>query len=236
MNIYNSTYQDSNPSWHAEDAPWKANQILTVIKKNHITPSSVCEVGCGTGDIIVNLSKKLPLQTVFHGYDISPLLIDKWKTRTQDNISFFNEDITQKTEPSYDLILCIDVVEHIEDYIGFLRQIKSRAPFFIFNFPLEIFALQALFGKSYLYSRKKYGHLHYFNKDICLAVLKDLKYDIVDYFYAPMSIDLAGSSTSASFATKALCIPRMVLSLLNVNLTAKLLGGYSLFVLARDVY
>jgi hypothetical protein len=114
-----------------------------------------------------------------------------------------------------------------------LRKIKSKSNYKIFNFPLELFAIKALLGHKFLESREKYGHIHYFNKDICLAVLNELDFKIIDHFYAPISIDLAPVSKSVSQSSKLLNIPRIMLSKVSVDLTAKLFGGYSLFILAQ---
>ncbi len=43
-------YLENNPSWHIEDSPWKARQILRMLKKNKISPGTVCEIGCSVGE------------------------------------------------------------------------------------------------------------------------------------------------------------------------------------------
>ena len=93
--------------------------------------------------------------------------------------------------------------------------------------------MKALLGRRYLDSRAKYGHLHYFNKDICLAVLRELAFEIIDYFYAPGAIELASTSTSISALSKLARLPRAILSKVSDDFTARLLGGYSLFVLSK---
>ncbi len=233
MSIYlDKKYLNQNETWHVEDSPWKAKQIQKLIEEHHLKAGTVCEVGCGAGEILSQLSSSLPEDTRFTGYDISPQLEEMWKTRRSDRIQFIREDFLQ-TDTHYDVLMFIDIVEHIEDYIGFLRKVKDRGDYKIFNFPLEIFALKALLGHKYLQSRAEVGHIHYFNKDICLAVLKDLDYEIVDYFYAPSAIDLSSVSTSISFASRMLKIPRILLSKISTDLTAKTLGGYSLFILSK---
>jgi hypothetical protein len=224
MSIYeNKQYLNLNQTMHVEDAPWKAKQVLKLINSHNIEANTVCEVGCGAGEILVQLSQKLPHDTCFIGYDISPQLKNMWKERENDRIKFIKQDI----------LMFIDIIEHIEDYIGFLRKVKNRGNFKIFNFPLEIFAVKALMSHKYADSRSKYGHIHHFNKDICIAVLNDLGFEILDYFYAPGAIDLSSISTSVSFSSRMLKFPRILLSKISTDLTAKLLGGYSLFLLSK---
>lgn len=235
MSIYeNEKYLIENKTWHVEDSPWKASQILRLIEVNNIELDSItiCEVGCGAGEILVQLSEKIESNCSFVGYDISPQLQNMWKERGNDRIKFIGKDFLDSQE-YYDVLMFIDLIEHIEDYIGFLRKIKDRGRYKIFHFPLEIFAVKALLGHKYLESRAKYGHIHYFNKEICLAVLKELDFRIIDSFYAPMAIDLSSITTSISPLSKMAKLPRVILSKFSTELTAKLLGGYSLFVLAE---
>lgn len=196
MSIYESEkYLTENKTWHVEDSPWKATQIIKLINE-HDTEleinciNTVCEVGCGAGEILVQLSNLLPSHFTFFGYDISPQLQNMWKERQNERIKFICKDFLTSTE-HYDILMFIDIIEHIEDYFSFLRQIKNRGTYKIFNFPLEIFAAKALLGYKYIDTREKYGHIHYFNKDICLSLLQELDFDIVDNFYAPSAIDLS---------------------------------------------
>jgi hypothetical protein len=231
-NIYeNQRYLLANESWHIEDSPWKAKKIHQLLQKNHIHLQTCCEIGCGAGEILVQLAKLMP-ETTFVGYDISPQLEELWQKRENEKISFVRENFLGSNN-YYDVLMCIDVVEHIEDYIGFLRKIKNQGDYKVFNFPLEIFAVKALLGHKFIESRKKYGHLHYFNKEICLETLSDLGFQVIDHFYASGSIDLASVSTSLSQSSKLLNIPRSLLSKISVDLTAKLFGGFSLFILAQ---
>ena len=53
------TYLDKNPGWHEEDSAWKAEKILKILKRNKLKPSSICEVGCGAGEILSCLQREL---------------------------------------------------------------------------------------------------------------------------------------------------------------------------------
>ena len=44
------TYLKQNPNWHQDDSAWKADHILSLLKRNGVeAPGSICEVGCGAG-------------------------------------------------------------------------------------------------------------------------------------------------------------------------------------------
>ena len=59
-------YLDNNPTWHVEDSPWKAKQILKIIRRNSLHPNSICEIGCGVGEILRQLFLQMDIDvTIF---------------------------------------------------------------------------------------------------------------------------------------------------------------------------
>ena len=48
-------YLSENPDWHVGDSPWKAQQIHKIIDRNKLSPRTICEVGCGAGEILRQL-------------------------------------------------------------------------------------------------------------------------------------------------------------------------------------
>jgi hypothetical protein len=130
--------------------------------------------------------------------------------------------------PCFDLLLCIDVFEHVEDYIGFLKKLRAKARVKIFHIPLDMSAQWVLRGGPILLSREQIGHLHYFNKDTALATLQDTGYEVSDWFYTPAALD-----KPRSVKAKLARLPRQTLSAINPDLSARMLGGYSLLVQAQ---
>ncbi len=85
-NIYASgEYLENNSTWHVEDSPWKAIQINNILSKNNVESKTICEVGCGAGEILKQLSHKLPSAN-FYGYELSPQAYEMCKTRESHNI------------------------------------------------------------------------------------------------------------------------------------------------------
>jgi 2-polyprenyl-3-methyl-5-hydroxy-6-metoxy-1,4-benzoquinol methylase len=221
-------YLAHNPTYHVEDSPWKAGQIIKMLQKHNLQPESVCEIGCGVGEILRQLQSHLP-DTNMWGYDVSPQAIDLAKIRENERLHFFCEDLLNIHTTPFDLLLCIDVFEHVEDYWGFLRKMRQKGRFFVFHIPLDMTALSVFRGSQIMRLREGLGHLHYFMKETALATLKDTGYEIVDYFYTSILIDLP-----RSFKTYLAMRPRLLLSYLSRDLAARLLGGFSLLVLARS--
>lgn len=226
----NGQYLTQNPTWDAEDSPWKAAQIQKMLKKHNLQPTSICEVGCGAGEILTQLQKNLPKKTNLTGYDISPQAIKLAQPKQNDHLKFKLEDFAN-TDNATDcnLLLAIDVVEHVEDLYGFLKSLHSKAKYKIFQIPLDLSAQTVLREKPILANRKKVGHIHYFTKETALATLKDAGYQIVDNFYTGSLTD----RSSKSIKNKLAKLPRKLLFKIAPDFTVRLLGGYSLLVLAK---
>lgn len=132
-----STYLKQNPTWHEEDAEWKFKQIDKMICENALDLHTICEVGCGSGEILKQCSEKYP-DKIFYGYDISPQVFEICEKKTKGNLIFKQQDFLKETNKYFDAIMLIDVFEHIEDYFSFLRDIKNKSKYKIFHIPLDL--------------------------------------------------------------------------------------------------
>lgn len=224
----NGEYIKKNPLWHVEESPWKARQIIRIVERNNITPKTICEVGCGAGEVLRQLQEIMSEECVFWGYDISPQAIELCHGRANQRLNFKLADIRKERDVYFDLILVLDVIEHLEDYFSFLRDIKTKCYYSIFHIPLDL-SVQTVFRRNALIKRRElYAHIHYFTKEIALQVLKDTGYEILDYFYTPRSIDLGSESIQ-----RFLKLPRKFIFALDKDLAVRTLGGFSLLILAR---
>jgi SAM-dependent methyltransferase len=223
-----SEYLQLNPTWDVQDSPWKARHIHEMLERNGSTPKHVCEVGCGAGEILRQLQLRMPDDVEFWGYEISPDAYQLCVSRENERLHFRLADfLAEKDGPVFDLIILADVIEHIEDYFGFLRQMRGRAKQTILHIPLDMSAQMVARGKPIMGVRKAVGHLHYFNRDTALAALRDTGYSIIDARYTPSVVELP-----KSFLSRIARWPRRVAFRLNQDLAVRLLGGYSLLVLA----
>ena len=115
----------------------------------------------------------------FRGVDVSPDARALWPDQRPPNLVLFQRDITPDEDGKQDIALIIDVFEHVEDYLGFLRRIRSYAEYFIFHIPLDLH-VQGLLRDALPIARRDLGHLHYFCRSTALATLHDTGYLIVD--------------------------------------------------------
>ena len=222
-------YLKNNPSWHVEESPWKAEQVLKMMKQNRIAPKVVCDVGCGVGEVLSQLQLRMDDTCMFWGYDISAHPLELAKSRANDRLHFVQADIRRENTCFFDLILVLDVIEHLEDYISFLREIKPKSQYKIFHIPLDLSAQTVLRPGGLLGVREAYGHLHYFTVEIALQVLRDVDYEILDYCYTARAIE----QPTHELRRKLLKLPRKLLFAIHQDLAAHLLGGWSLLVLAK---
>jgi cyclopropane fatty-acyl-phospholipid synthase-like methyltransferase len=225
-------YLEKWPTWHTEISPWLARQIRRMLERHHLAPKTVCEVGCGAGEILKQLQAYMTEDSIFWGYEISPQAFELCQCRANERLHFKLADFTQEKEAFFDLILVIDVIEHVEDIFSFLRAIQSKSSYKILHIPLDMAAKTIVQGRV-ITMLEEHGHIHYFTKDIALQMLKDIGYKVVDFFYTTPSIDLPTTDTKSEIRRQLMRLPRKLLFSINNDLAARTLGGYSLMVLAQ---
>jgi SAM-dependent methyltransferase len=221
-------YLKRNERWHTEDSSWKASQVIKILERNAIRLSTICEIGCGAGEILSQLHARLPAGIKYYGYEISPQAHAMALPRAKQGLTFLLKDMLEE-DVFYDVALIIDVIEHVPDFYGFLEKVKSKATYKIFHIPLDLSVQTVWRSKPILTGRKQVGHIHYFTKETALAALGDMGYSIIDHFYTAGMVEIPGKS----FRTKLLSWPRRLFFGINPDFTARLLGGYSLMVLAK---
>jgi len=177
-------YLANAPDWHAYDSPWKAEKIHALLKAKSLSPKTICDVGCGAGEVLAHLQKLMPADTNFVGYDTAETAVGLSRPKANSSLLFHNADFITESSDHFDLILLLDVFEHVPDYLGFLAKLSERADRFVFHIPLDINATTVLLGSRYMmYMRRTFGHLHYFTAETALATLRETGYRIVHCEY-----------------------------------------------------
>jgi len=238
-------YLEKNPDWHVEESPWKANAVLQMVRRNKIQPKTICEVGCGAGEILKILQSRLDHDCQFWGYEIAPQAYELAKSRENENLHFKLADFREEEGAYYDLVLIIDVLEHFEDPFSFLRQIKPESEYKILQLPLDVHVLSVL-RNELIEFRHATGHLHFFTKDIALQIFKDNGYEVIDYFYTlPPFLDgmsrKGGKSNPLRLPITLLRIvkrslqrlPRILFYAVDKDLAVRIFGGWRLVVLVK---
>jgi len=221
-------YLEKNPLWHMDEAPFKVRQIMRMLEKHRLQPKTICEVGCGSGEVLRLLQPKMDAACRFWGYEISPQALELCKSRANERLQFKLADITQDEGAFFDVLLVLDVIEHVEDYFSLLAGIRSKGDLKIFHIPLDLSVQAVMRRRGLLTRRELFGHIQYFTKETALQTLTDVGYQLLDYFYTPRCIEL-GDEVIKKIAR----LPRRICFAIHQDLAVRFLGGYSLLVLAR---
>lgn len=223
-------YFSNNPDWDIADARWKTDVIIGLLQKNSVRPKQVIEVGCGAGENLVELLKRDSSIEKLSGYDISPQAIELADKKASDKINFYNADITANENVHANLMLVIDVVEHVDDYYGFLRKLKNKSDWFVFHIPLDLSCRTVMKPHVLQQQRQSVGHIHYYTKEMVEWALQDTGYEIIDWVYTKPVVDVEPAGSLKRFVKKVL---RNISFAINKDWSAKKWGGYSVMILAK---
>lgn len=226
----NGEYFNNNPDWDKQDAPWKAATIHMLLQRNKIHPVAVTEVGCGAGANLIEMAKLDPAIKNLKGYDISPQAIAMAKENRDERISYTEADFTNITTPVQELLLVIDVVEHVDDYYGFLRKLKARSNYFVFHIPLDLSCRTVMKPHVLLQQRDSVGHIHYFTKTMVDWAMADTGYEILDWVYTKPVADTVPARSFKQWVKKIL---RNISFSLFPDWSVKKWGNYSIMLLAK---
>ena len=221
-------YSQQNPTWDSEDSPWKAAQIRRLLSRHDIPARTIAEVGCGAGGVLATLRESHP-EADFYGFDIAPALRAFWERHQGQRITFELGDFLAINHRTYDIVLLLDVVEHLANPFDFLTRIRPHAAHFVFHFPLDLSAVTVAREAPLLAVRAKVGHLHFFTKGLAVALLTECGYDVIEASYTGASLNAPRRTWKTRLAGGA----RRIAYAMSKDLGVRIFGGETLLVLAR---
>jgi SAM-dependent methyltransferase len=223
-------YLARHPQWHREHSAWKARQIATLLARNGPAPRSVAEVGCGAGGILAALQQAWPETSAFTGYDIAADALQLAAPLANDRLRFVLGDFVALAPARVDLLLAIDVVEHVEDYLGFLRALRPRAARHVFHLPLDLSLVSSLQPHRLAWAFEGVGHLHYFTAETARRALLNAGYRVTDAMFTSIELDEPAAVPGQQHRLQLL---RRMGRRLSPAWTSRLLGGFSLLALCE---
>jgi hypothetical protein len=182
---------------------------------------SICDVGSGAGGILAELDQEFDPSVRLVGYEISPQAHTLSRRFRNDRCEFVLGEAFADAR-FFDLALVIDVVEHVEDCFAFMRQCGAKATWKIYHIPLDASASLVVRGTN---CWESVGHLHLFTMETALKTVERSGQRVVDSFLTPVSLE-----RPHRLATHLTNLPRRILP---EKLGARLLGGYSMMILAK---
>lgn len=222
-------YAIDNPDWHEADAAHKARALANMIRFAGLHPETVVDVGCGTGGVLWHLTQILTEDlphTHWEGWDIAKEAVRRARKREGGRLHYVKGDFLA-SERQADLLLAIDVVEHVPDDVAFLEALRSRADWCLFRLPLDLSAWDLVRPDRLLEARRRWGHRHVYTRELALQTLAEAGYEVENVVYdrVPPPRD--------TFRQRVVDAARTGLFDVAPELTVRLLGGFSLLVLAR---
>ena len=167
-------------TWHLEDSLFKAQRIASMLARHdEIKPTTICEIGCGAGGILAELQRILPRHVTFTGYDISPQAQALSAKFSNPRCQFILGDAFADVS-KYDLVLVMDVIEHVEDYFSFLRHTREKGDWKLYHIPLDAYVSGILRGNN---SWDTAGHLHLFTIETTLKSLQHTGHKVIDWVF-----------------------------------------------------
>ncbi|MEM4396973.1 MAG: class I SAM-dependent methyltransferase [Candidatus Woesearchaeota archaeon] len=199
-NFYSSnTYLSLHPNLHIEDTEFKFQKLIYILdnfisifsNKNEI---KILDVGGGNGLILKKLSKyindKYQIKVNKILLDLSPEILEIQKRTNPDFTQAVCGSITNTNfeDNSFDLVLLIDVLEHIPEYVEALKEIKRISEYLLLKVPLEKNLLELIYNTLTLGKRRKYlinhyGHIHMFSSKYLIKTLNKYCGEIINLSY-----------------------------------------------------
>lgn len=183
----NASYQ---AEWLRRGAIQKVDSIETLMTRQKIIPDSVLELGCGSGAVIGEISRR-GLAANCYGVDFSEDAIGLAKS-LYPGIHAKSADVTKAPNPfdedAFDVIVASHLIEHLEDPHAFLQAIRQiNFKYLIAEVPLENLFFGKLKSVFKDRSNNSAGHVQFFTSKNFKKLINQEKYKIIDeYLYAPI--------------------------------------------------
>lgn len=225
------SYLSANPSWHAEDAPWKLAHIRRLLARAGVCGfGRVLDAGCGSGDIIKQWAVQQPAVR-FTGWEISPQAFLLAQQQVPDRVRFVHAQ--EPPAGPFDLALAIDVIEHLEQPGVWLEALAARADYLVLHVPLDK-SLRSWLNPALLErERQAVGHIQFFTRRSLEQFLRRHRFQVLAQCYTNKYVERPPKLTNLK-SRIGMCIRQAAHRLLPRAWAAYLIGGYSVLLVVRQ--
>lgn len=193
--------------------------------------SSVMDVGCGQGSLLMELMKEFP-HIEPHGTDISSAAVELARRKVPGGEFHVLDLVNEHVDRKYDLVICSEVVEHIEDDVSAMRNLHAMT-----GGHLIISTVQ---GRMRRFEAGAVGHVRNYAKGELADKLAQVGFEVVRVvefgfpFYSPLYrdfLDLTDSKgTTGEFGPARKLVATALYWLFHLNMTTR---GDEIFIVAR---
>lgn len=220
-------YEELNPSWDTNDSVWKAALVAAMVARHRLEPVTITEVGCGAGAVLSALQADFP-RARMAGWDIAPGAARFWEKHK--GITFRCADFLAEARESSEVLLLLDVVEHVANPHDFLTRLRPWCKHIVLHIPLDLSVASVLRETPLLAQRRGVGHIHYFTRGLALELLAECGYEVLEASYSGAHL-----RPRASLGGRLASLARRAVFSLGRDAGVRLLGGDTLVVLARPL-
>lgn len=211
FDFYNTEYIKRYPTLDIQDASWKAETVLALLKETKIKPRRLLDLGCGNGEVLKLVDEGIHPEIAV-GVDISSSNLN-YALQGSGQFTFIQaavEHLPFRTG-SFDLGLVIDLVEHLEDPKAGLLEAGRVCDYLVVKVPLEDCFEGWLLKKVLPDWKDRFGHINFFNEQTVKEILlNDDQVELISekLLYTPWC--LLGFD-HAPFRSKALILARYLM-------------------------
>ena len=221
------SYDKLNPSWDTEDSAWKAELVVGLLARHQIQPKTLAEIGCGAGAVLGNLRRMLS-GSILQGWDIAPGAMRFWTSHT--DIHFTCGDFLESQTGKFDVLLLLDVIEHVANPHDFLSRLRPFCDYLALHIPLDLSVASVLRETPLLRARRGVGHIHYFTRNLALELLAECGYEVIEARFSGAHL-----RPRRTWGGRLANLTRRVVFAFGREAGVRLLGGDTLLVLARPI-
>jgi|SRR3972149_894015 len=228
---YQREYIDKNPNMHLHDAKNKAAQIDNIIPSN-IMVSSMLDIACGAGLVTIEMTKMIRPKYVV-GIDISRKMIRKAGELDKNKIINWKAvDIFKyRHKTKFDLVTCIDIIEHINDDFGFLKKAAGMGKYIVIRTPLEDSLFSKMLRRKKIFdtwkdTEKRYGHIHHYDEKKLLKLIRRSELVVIKETSVPMP-------RRSKLIWEIFRILFYPISIISMEMMVRISGGFKIYLLSK---
>jgi SAM-dependent methyltransferase len=157
--------------WRALGARSKAAHARALCASAGFTPSTVVEIGCGDGSLLLELAAVWP-SAHFDGFELSPPAIEIARGRgipRAGRLEAYDGARLPAGDGAYDLAVLSHVLEHVPDPAPLLAEAARVAQFVLVEVPLE--GNRSASRPAKRAEAGRIGHLHAFDRAAVRALI-----------------------------------------------------------------